>query len=124
MSLRILVVEDNAMNANLARIVLEMDGHTVLEAASGGALRAMLAAGATPDVVLMDILLPDTDGVTLLVDVRARLPAVPVVALTAHALTGDEARLRAAGFDAVMTKPIDTRTFAATVAAAAARGRV
>lgn len=124
MSLRILVVEDNPMNAHLARVVLELDGHAVVEAASGAALRALLAAGTAPDVVLMDILLPDTDGVTLLAEVRAHLPAVPVIALTAHALTGDEARLLAAGFDGVMTKPINTRTFAATVAAAAARGRI
>jgi CheY-like chemotaxis protein len=83
MSLRILVVEDNAMNANLARIVLELDGHAVIEADTGAALRQLLAAGTAPDVVLMDILLPDTDGVTLLADVRAHLPAVPVIALTA-----------------------------------------
>lgn len=124
MSLSILVVEDNPMNANLARIVLELDGHRVLEAASGAALRALLAAGAAPDIVLMDILLPDSDGVTLLGEVRLHLPTVPVVAVTAHALTGDDARLRSAGFDGVLTKPIDTRTFAASVAAAAARGRI
>jgi two-component system, cell cycle response regulator DivK len=123
MSLRILVVEDNKMNAALARILLQHDGHTIAEAESGAALRALLAHGETADIVLMDIQLPDIDGVTLLADVRAAMPAVPVVALTAHALHGDEARLMASGFEAVMTKPIDTRTFAAKVAEYAAKGR-
>ncbi len=86
---------------------------------SGAALRSLLAAGAMPDLILMDILLPDADGVALLGELRAivRLARVPVVALTAQPLAGDEARLRAAGFNAVITKPIDTRNFAAHVAA-------
>ncbi len=113
MRLRVLVVEDNPLNSELVSDILTMEGHEVDLAASGAALRALVVTGATPDILLMDILLPDADGVALLGELRAieRFATVPVIALTAHALTGDEGRLLAAGFNAVITKPIDTRTF-------------
>lgn len=123
MTLRILLVEDNALNSELASDLLGLAGHEVDVAATGAQLRARLTDGPTPDIVLMDILLPDADGVSLLSELRAvaRFGPVPVVALTAQALTGDEAHMLAAGFAAVITKPIDTRTFAAEVAALATR---
>ena len=78
-----------------------------------------------PDIVLMDILLPDGEGPALLRELRA-LPVfkdVPVVALTAQALSGDADRFLAQGFNAVITKPINTRTFATEVARWAAKGK-
>jgi CheY-like chemotaxis protein len=121
-SIRILLVEDNAMNRDLAVVVLEMDGHAIDVAASGAQLRELLATVETPAIILMDILLPDCDGYELLREIRRieRLANVPVVALTAQALRGDEARMLEAGFAAVITKPIATRTFAAQVASLAA----
>lgn len=119
----VLVVEDNELNLELATIILEAEGHVVEAARDGAALRRWISSDAPPPaVVLMDIHLPDTDGVTLLGELRAlsRLDHVPVAALTANALTGDAERLRAAGFDEVLVKPIDTRQFAAQVAAVAA----
>ena len=111
--MRVLLIEDNALNSELARDLLEMGGHDVTVATNGAALRQLLTGGVRADIVLMDILLPDANGVELLAEVRAsrELAQVPVVALTAQALTGDEGRLRAAGFAAVITKPIDTRGF-------------
>ncbi len=111
--MRVVLVEDNAMNSELACDLLASEGHEVEVAASGAALRTLLAGGSCPSVILMDISLPDADGVGLLGELREMrwLAAVPVVALTAHALAGDEARLLGAGFLAVITKPIDTRRF-------------
>ena len=111
--MNILLVEDNALNSELARDLLEMGGHEVTLATNGASLRQLLSSGLRADIVLMDILLPDANGVDLLAEVKAtrELAQVPVVALTAQALAGDEARLRAAGFVAVITKPIDTRGF-------------
>jgi len=117
-SLSILLVEDNPLNAELACALLEVDGHTVDHAPNADAFRARLGADKAPDIVLMDILLPDADGVSLLAELRARahFAGVPAVAVTAQALAGETARFLAAGFDGVITKPIDTRTFAAEVA--------
>jgi CheY-like chemotaxis protein len=122
MALRVLVVEDNPLNQELVRDLLEAAGHRVEVAGDGAQLRRLAAAGA-PDIVLMDILLGSESGVTLLADLRSR-PAferVPVLAVTAQALAGDREHFLAAGFDAVVTKPIDTRTFVADVEQHAAR---
>lgn len=113
----ILVVEDNALNLELIRVVLEIDGHVVEAARSGAELRARMMTP-PPEVVLMDILLPDDDGENLLRAMRL-VPgwqAVPVLAVTAQALIGDAERFLAAGFDEVVTKPIDTRALGAVVA--------
>jgi CheY-like chemotaxis protein len=107
----VLLVEDNRLNRELAKDLLEAAGHHVDLAVDGVELRGYLE-GARPDVVLLDVLLPGTDGVALLGELRrSRLAAVPVLAVTAQALPADLERFRAAGFDAVLTKPIDTRTF-------------
>lgn len=123
MKLNVLLVEDNPLNQELALAVLEIAGHDVAVAEDGAAFRKYLKSGARPDIVLMDVLLPDADGGTLLVELRqnAALALLPVIALTAHALPGDVERLLAAGFDAVLTKPIDTRTFAETIASYASK---
>ena len=125
MSLRILLVEDNPLNADLACAILEAEGHNVVHAADGAAFRRRLASDDPYDLVLMDVLLPDSDGVTLLGELREsrRWARVPAIAVTAQALPGDMAQFIAAGFAAVITKPIDTRTFVSTVAAHARRER-
>lgn len=124
-ALRVLLVEDNPLNQELARDLLESGGHRVEVVEDADGFRARLAGGDAPDIVLMDILLPGADGVTLLGELRAAagLERVPVVAVTAQVLPGDVDRFAASGFDAVITKPIDTRTFVAAVEQHAGAGR-
>jgi CheY-like chemotaxis protein len=117
MTLNILLVDDNPLNQELARDLLEAAGHRVDIAGDGVGLRQRLATAATHDIIIMDVLLPGADGVTLLRELRgsSRFALVPVIAVTAQALAGDQERFVAAGFDAVLTKPIDTRTFVSEV---------
>lgn len=115
--MRALMVEDNFLNSELAKTVLEIAGHHVQVVVDGASFRAAVQDGAAPHIVLMDVLLPDASGIELLAELRAsgKWATVPVVALTAQALAGDKERLQAAGFIAVLTKPIDTRMFARQV---------
>ena len=119
-TVRILVVEDNDKNLKLVRDLLQFRDITATEARSGReALDA--ASEACPDVVLLDIDLPDMPGTDVLTELR-RLPgmaSVPVLAVTAYAMKGDAERLLAAGFDGYIAKPIDVRSFVDTVLAAA-----
>jgi CheY-like chemotaxis protein len=121
---RVLVVEDNALNRELVRDVLELAGYEVLEAASVPEARARLAAARVAAVIL-DIQIPGGGGELLLREIRARpeLGSTPVIAVTALAMQGDRERLLAAGLDSYISKPIDTRSFATTVRAEIARGR-
>lgn len=108
---RILIVEDNPDNMKLFRAVLMMKGHEVTALASGDGLLDALTAN-RPDLVLMDIQLPGRDGFELLSEIRASpFAKVRVVALTAHAMSGDREKARDAGFDEYITKPIDISTF-------------
>jgi CheY-like chemotaxis protein len=112
---RILVVEDNGDNMKLFRAVLALRGHAV-SGLPGGEGLVDAVRGERPDVILLDIQLPGTDGYQLLALLRSELPALPpVVALTAHAMSGDRERALAAGFDGYLTKPIDVATFAQSV---------
>jgi two-component system, cell cycle response regulator DivK len=116
----VLVVEDNEKNMKLLRDVLQATGHKVLEATDGeGALA--LAREHSPALVLMDIQLPDMDGVEALARLRAdpATAAIPVVAVTAQAMKGDRERFVAAGFDAYLSKPIDLDELLEAVAAQA-----
>jgi CheY-like chemotaxis protein len=115
MALRVLLVEDNALNQELARDLLEAAGHRVEVIDDGESFRERMAGGAAPDVVLMDVLLPGVDGVTLVRELRAGGATLPVVAVTAQVLAGEVERFMSAGFDAVIGKPIDTRRFVADV---------
>lgn len=101
----VVVVEDNDDNLILIRALLE-ERFEVREHREGrAALDAM--ARALPDVVLLDLALPEMDGLSVLAALRERHgPALPVVAVTAHAMLGDKERLLAAGFDAYISKPI------------------
>ena len=105
---RILVVEDNEKNMKLFRDVLTVKGYQTLEATTGESAVA-LATEHVPDLVLMDIQLPDIDGIEALTRLRAdeRTASIPVLALTAQAMRGDRERFLAAGFDGYVSKPID-----------------
>ena len=105
---QILVVEDNEKNMKLLRDVLQAKGYRTLEAMTGGQA-VELATGHAPDLVLMDIELPDIDGVEALRLLRAdqRTVSIPVLALTAQAMHGDRERFLAAGFDGYVSKPVN-----------------
>jgi two-component system cell cycle response regulator DivK len=108
----ILVVEDNEKNLKLVRDLLEFNGYRTLEATTAEA-GLVLAAQHAPRLILMDIQLPDMDGVTALHRLRTdpRSAAIPVVALTAFAMKEDRARFVSAGFDGYLAKPIDVKAF-------------
>ena len=112
----VLLVEDNPMNLELAADVLRSAGFTVLEAVTAGE-GLQVATDLLPDLVLLDIRLPDMDGLEVVRRLRAdpRTTELLVVALTAQAMKGDEQAARSAGCIGYITKPINTRTFAAEV---------
>ena len=102
----VLVIEDNPANLKLARLVLGSAGYAVLMAESAEAGIALVREQ-LPDLVLMDIRLPDMDGITatrLLKSDPATAP-IPLIALTAFAMKGDEERIRVAGCDGYLSKP-------------------
>ena len=103
-----LVVEDNATSMKLFRDVLLATGYRPLEATTGSQAFE-LAAEQGPALVLMDIQLPDLDGIAALGRLRAdeRTASIPVLALTAQAMQGDRERLLAAGFDGYVSKPVN-----------------
>jgi two-component system cell cycle response regulator DivK len=113
---RILIVDDNELNLELAQFVLEADGFIVERALHVDEAWARLRAR-RPDLALVDIQLPGTDGLSLVRAIKATpdLADLPVVAFTAYAMQGDEQRFRAAGCDGYLTKPIDVHSFAASV---------
>jgi two-component system cell cycle response regulator DivK len=115
---RILVVEDHAANMALAVFLLESAGHAVLSATDAEAGLA-LARDEQPDLILMDIQLPGMDGLeaTALLKAEDATRAIPVIALTALAMKGDEERIRAAGCDGYVAKPMRYREFLAIIAA-------
>ena len=115
---KILIVEDNPDNMKLFTAVLSIRGHKVVGLPGGEQLLPTMQAE-RPDVVLLDIQLPGEDGFQLLEKLNATLAAArpPVVALTAHAMSGDREKALRAGFSGYLTKPIDVATFASSVEA-------
>jgi CheY-like chemotaxis protein len=115
---RILIVDDNATNLKLATEVLSCEGYVIANAESAQHALEVLAHF-HPDLILMDISMPGMDGLTLTRQLKAdpSMRQVPIVALTASAMKGDELRVREAGCDGYITKPIDTRQFANQIAA-------
>jgi len=111
--LRILLVEDNKVNQRLAERLLTRDGHTVKIAATG--IEAVEASGAAMfDVILMDVQMPEMDGFEATRAIRRREAAgqagrIPIVAMTAHAMTGDRDKCLEAGMDGYLAKPIHWR---------------
>ncbi|MEK7861250.1 MAG: response regulator [Chloroflexota bacterium] len=120
----ILIVEDNDKNMKLVRDLLQYNGFTTLEATTAEDGIA-LAREHSPDLVLMDIQLPGMDGIAALGELR-RDPVtsrIPVVALTASVMKEDRERFEAAGFDGLLMKPIDVKTFPQQVREHCERGR-
>ena len=119
---KVLIIEDNAANMKLATILLELAGHTVLSATDAEA-GLTSARGEQPDLILMDIQLPGMDGLeaTRLLKRDDATHAIPVIALTALAMKGDEERIRAAGCIGYIAKPMRYQEFLATIAAQLAR---
>ena len=115
---KILIVEDNAANMTLAKFLLQSAGYTVLSA-TDAETGLTLARTEQPDLVLMDIQLPGMDGLTATALLKGdqATRAIPVIALTALAMKGDEQRIRAAGCDGYIAKPLAYREFLATISA-------
>ncbi len=113
---RILVVEDNDKNLKLTRDLLEWAGF-VVDVATTGEEGVAVARRSTPDLILMDLQLPGINGFEALAELRDHdeTRTVPVVALTASAMSMDRERVLAAGFDGFLEKPIDVRAFPAQV---------
>ncbi|MGZ5183505.1 MAG: response regulator [Caldimonas sp.] len=112
----ILIVEDNEKNMKLVRDILRHNGYATLEAATGGE-GVRLALQERPDLILMDIQLPDIDGIEALRQLR-EVPAlddVPVVAVSASVMPDDQQKIVRSGFDAFVTKPINLKQFLDTV---------
>ena len=114
----VLIIEDNPANMTLATFLLQSAGHSVL-AALDAETGLTLARDEQPDLVLMDIQLPGMDGLeaTALLKSDEATREIPVVALTALAMKGDEERIRAAGCDGYIAKPLAYRDFLATISA-------
>jgi two-component system cell cycle response regulator DivK len=121
---RILYIEDNFENRILVKRVLEVEGYAVLEAEDGPS-GMRLAGEAVPDLILMDINLPEIDGYEVTARLRemAWLAEVPIVALTANVLKGDREKSLAAGCDGYIQKPIDVDLLPAQIAAFLRQGR-
>jgi len=111
---RVLVIEDNEANLYLTSFLLEKNGYAVITA-TDGASGVELAVGQKPDLVLMDIQLPDIDGLEATRRIReAEVDSpIPIVALTSYAMPGDRERAHAAGCTAYVEKPIDPDIFLA-----------
>jgi len=114
---KILIVEDNPANMTLAVFLLESAGHTVLKATDAEA-GLTLAREGQPDLILMDIQLPGMDGLqaTVLLKKDDATRNIPVIALTALVMKGDQERILAVGCDGYIAKPMRYREFLATVA--------
>jgi CheY-like chemotaxis protein len=105
MSKRVLCVEDNPQNMRLIRKLLTHEGYDVLEA-ENGLNGVQIALEAHPDLVLMDLNLPDIDGLEATQRIKSVAKEIPIVALTANAMFGDEERCLAAGCDGYISKPV------------------
>ena len=112
----ILIVEDNEKNMKLVRDVLQHKGYETIEAVTGlDGVR--LATERKPDIILMDIQLPDIDGITALGKIRENpeTQRIPVIAVSASVMPDEQQRIVASGFDAYITKPINLKSFLETV---------
>jgi len=120
----ILIVEDNEKNMKLVRDILQHQGHTTLEAVTGTD-GVRIARDAKPDLVLMDIQLPDIDGITALRQIRAEplLDATPVLAVSASVMPDEQQKIVTLGFDAFIIKPINLKQFRDTVKLFLTQGR-
>lgn len=114
---RILIIEDNPMNMELTTDLLEAEGYEIIKAYT--AVKGIsLAKNECPDLILMDIGLPEMDGLTAIEILKQDegTKNIPVIALTSYAMKGDRERILAAGCEGYIAKPIDTREFPRTIA--------
>jgi len=113
---RVLVVEDNETNLYLIRFILKKNGFEVIEARKG-AEGVKLAVTEKPDLIMMDIQLPDINGLEVTKRIRASDAGseVPIIALTSYALAGDREKALAAGCTGYIEKPINPETFMAAI---------
>lgn len=116
MSKTILIVEDNELNMKLFNDLLQAHGYSTLQASDGREVMGM-ARDHRPDLILMDIQLPEISGleITKMLKDDADLKAIPVVAVTAFAMKGDEDKIREGGCEGYIAKPISVATFLQTV---------
>ena len=120
-NLTVLLAEDNPVNALLARTMLQRAGCTVVHATNGRLALEHLAAGLAPDLAIMDVEMPEIDGLEATRRIRAReaelaLPRLPILALTANARREDHAECLAAGMDGHLSKPFDRQDLDEAVA--------
>ncbi len=122
---KVLIVEDNPVNLRLAQFLLEKRGFIVRKAGSGAECLAEMTSN-PPDIVLMDIQLPGEDGLAITRKIRSdqRMADVVIVALTAHAMSGDRERILAAGCDGYIAKPVDPQGLPAEVSRYLQQGRL
>ncbi len=118
---KVMIVEDNFMNRTLAREILTLRGYATMEAKSGAeavTLLNSLMPDDRPDIILMDLHLPEMDGFTAMRIIKAneQMKDIPILALTASAMRGDEEKILGMGFDGYVAKPIDVKRLAAAVA--------
>jgi two-component system cell cycle response regulator DivK len=112
----VLIVEDNDLNMKLFHDLLEIKGYKILQAVDG--IEGLkLARRHRPDLIVMDVQLPAVSGLVIAKSIKedANLKAIPIIAVTAYAMKGDEDQIREAGCDAYIAKPISTRDFLKTV---------
>lgn len=119
----ILVIEDNELNMKLVRSLLKIDRYHVLEACDAQT-GIELARKQKPDLILMDIQLPGIDGLIATKKIKEDpdLKDIPIIALTAHAMSGDEKKAHDAGCDGYICKPIHTRSFLGIISQFFSRG--
>ena len=113
---KVMIVEDNELNMKLFRDLVEASGYETVETRSG--LAALdLARSTAPGLILMDIQLPEVSGIDVIKQLKAdaELKSIPVVAVTAFAMKGDEERIRASGCEDYMSKPISVANFIAMI---------
>jgi two-component system cell cycle response regulator DivK len=108
---KVLIAEDDALNRQIVVKILTLEGHEILEAADGRAAMA-LARAERPDLIMMDLGMPDIDGLEASRRLKAdpRSADIPIIALTAYAMRGDEERARDAGCDGYLSKPCRPQT--------------
>jgi len=112
----VMIVEDNELNLKLFRDLLEAHGYRTLHTSDGFQVLDLARQNA-PDLILMDIQLPEVSGIEITGWLKAdpELQAIPIIAVTAFAMRGDEEKIRAAGCDDYLSKPIAVHQFIATV---------
>jgi CheY-like chemotaxis protein len=106
----VMVVEDNEKNRKLMRVVLKAKGYNIIEATTGEEALSLLK-NQKPDIILMDIQLPGIDGLTLIKQIKASVVTkdIPIIAVTAYAMKGDEQKILDTGCNAYVSKPINTQ---------------